>query len=74
MILWMVLGVCLASLGGTLLAGAYRSITNPDMARVMDIEMTKGLLIFVVVVSTLFIYGGYTMFSVNLLAAASVLQ
>jgi len=74
MILWAALGACLAIYGGMLLNGAYTAITRPDIARVIDIEMTKPLLVVVVVFSTLLVFGGFMLFGSSLLAAASVLQ
>ena len=73
-ILWMALGACLFGYGGMLLVGLSVAVTNKDAARVMDIEMTKGLLVFVVIIAILFVYGGFAMFASNLLVAASVLQ
>lgn len=74
MMLWAAAGVGLFFIGALLLVGTTVVLTNKDAARVMDIEMTKGMLVTIVVISTLFVYGGYAMLAANLLAAASVLQ
>jgi hypothetical protein len=51
-----------------------QAIKKPDLARIMGIEMSKGLMKFIVIVASLLIVFGFAMLSSNLLAMASVLQ
>lgn len=74
MILWMMVGVSLSCLGGSLLFGLYTCIRYPDTAKVMDIEVTTPLMVTAVVFASILIASGYYILSGNLLAASSVLQ
>jgi hypothetical protein len=60
--------------GGIFLSGLVQAIKKPDLARIMGIEMSKGLMKFIVIVASLLIVFGFAMLSSNLLAMASVLQ
>jgi len=60
--------------GGVFLAGLVQAIQRPDLARIMGINMSKGLMKFTIVVASLLIVFGFAMLSSNLLAMSSVLQ
>jgi hypothetical protein len=70
----MAVGAGLTFVGGLLLAGTYMAIVQPDKARVAGIDMSPSLLTTAVIVSTLFIAGGFYILQMNLLLIASVLQ
>lgn len=59
--------------GGMFLLGMRQAIEKPDLARIMGIEMTPGLLKFMICVSCLLIVIGFSMLSGNLLAASALL-
>lgn len=74
MILWMILGVLLFGYGGALLIGLGVVVWQKDSKEVADLDMTIPMFIFCLVVAALCVYGGYSLFSSNLLAASSALQ
>lgn len=60
--------------GGMFLLGMRQAIEKPDLARIMGVNMTPGLIKFTVCIASLLIVIGFAMLSSNLLAMASVLQ
>jgi hypothetical protein len=60
--------------GGMFLLGMRNAILKPDLARIMGIKVTPGLLKFTIFVSAFLIVIGFAMLSSNLLAMSAVLQ
>jgi hypothetical protein len=60
--------------GGIFLLGIFNAIRKPDLARIMGVEVTPGLVKVVAWFSAFLIVIGYKILSSNLHAMTSVLQ